>query len=182
LASNHYNTEISGNILSSSADPNYALINVDYDLTMTGIYIHDNICNNMVNQKWLLHNDNSPVYVYNNVPSFPLCCTGAANADIYAHYFNNFGVTKGDRADTLPGKTLGAGVNHLDVTLSAEMQAKLYIDVVACAWGYFVTGLTPTWSTTVYITNKTATGFRINFGTVTPDANQIIYYDLKTVV
>jgi hypothetical protein len=182
-STNHTNLEIAGNTLHSEVDATKALMWLDYDLTSSNIHIHDNICNNLVNQKWLEHADESTaIYACNNIPSFPLNCSGAVSGMEEPHYKNNFLLNSGDRASTQPGLDLGAGVNHIDVVLSAETQAKLYVAAVACSWGYKVTGITTTWATLAHISAKSETGFTITFGTVTPDANQHVYYDIEGVV
>ena len=60
---------------------------------------------------------------------------------------------------------LGNGVTALAVVLPRGEVDSLY----------GVTAL-PSWDTTVWVANRTTTGFDLNFGTATPDADQTVDY------
>lgn len=69
---------------------------------------------------------------------------------------------------------VGNGASYLDITLAATPnfnQPDTNYGVLA----------TPTWNTTVYISNKATTGFRINFGTAAGASDYVDWFLFRTV-
>jgi hypothetical protein len=108
------------------------------------------------NQRVIIHGNDLGSLAYAHPSALP---TGLYRT------WDNAGIT--DYPNRSGGAAVAAGAAFVDVTLSPPQQSTAY-RVVAM----------PTWNTTVWISNRTTTGFRIDFGTA-PTASATLYWTLR---
>ncbi len=165
----------SGNTVESLDNTN-PLINVNTLGLDSDVIISENIAYVHDTQKWLNTASNATVIVLNNHVNYPLRFTYSS----LGSYRGNIVLPYNDTC--IGGIALGSGVSSVNVYFSSPLKSIFGNSSYTATLPFRVTSAATTWNTSIWFSGFSESGYTINFGTSTPDANQKVTPEMKLVI